>query len=79
VAKTQEIGDTWLVFIFGFIGGLLALLNALCVSNDTTYSKFFLPKEVKIKKGVFRAVLYGFFYFLDLCFVEHPFSFWYRS
>jgi thiol:disulfide interchange protein len=72
--ETQEIGDAWLVFIFGFVGGLLALLTP-CVFPMIPLTVSFFTKGSEDKKGVFRAVLYGFFIFLIYALLSIPFHF----
>ncbi|MFP5471370.1 MAG: cytochrome c biogenesis protein CcdA [Bacteroidia bacterium] len=72
--ETQEISNIWLVFIFGFIGGLLALLTP-CVFPMIPLTVSFFTKGSQDKKGVFRAVLYGFFIFMIYALLSVPFHF----
>lgn len=72
--ETQEISNIWLVFIFGFIGGLLALLTP-CVFPMIPLTVSFFTKGSQDKKGIFRAVLYGFFIFMIYALLSVPFHF----
>ncbi|WP_295121904.1 thioredoxin family protein [uncultured Chitinophaga sp.] len=53
----------WGIFGLGFLGGLIALITP-CVFPMIPMTVTFFTKSAQGKKGVFNAVLYGFFIFM---------------
>jgi len=73
--EKEEVSGSWMVFLFGFIGGLLALLTP-CVFPMVPLTVSFFTKGGKDgKKGLGRAILYGFFIFLIYAALSIPFHF----
>lgn len=64
----------WLLFIFGFFGGLFALFTP-CVFPMIPLTVSFFTKGGSDKGGIWRAVLYGFFIFLIYASLSIPFHF----
>jgi len=73
--KNEEISNSWMVFLFGFLGGLLALLTPCVFPMIPLTVSFFTKGGKDGKKGLFRAVLYGFFIFLIYAVLSVPFHF----
>lgn len=72
--ETQQISNAWLVFLFGFIGGLFALLTP-CVFPMIPLTVSFFTKSSGGGKGIYQAMLYGFFIFLIYAMLSIPFHF----
>lgn len=64
----------WLLFVFGFFGGLFALFTP-CVFPMIPLTVSFFTKGGSDKGGVVRAILYGFFIFLIYASLSIPFHF----
>ena len=62
----------WLLFLFGFLGGLFALFTP-CVFPMIPLTVSFFTKGGSDKGGIGRAVLYGFFIFLIYAALSIPF------
>lgn len=73
--EQQEISNIWLVFLFGFLGGLLALLTPCVFPMIPLTVSFFTKGEQSQAKGLFRASLYGFFIFMIYAMLSIPFHF----
>lgn len=73
--EKTEINSAWLVFIFGFLGGLLALLTPCVFPMIPLTVSFFTKGGKEGGKGIGRAVLYGFFIFLIYAVLSIPFHF----
>lgn len=73
--EKKEISNVWLVFLFGFIGGLIALLTPCVFPMIPLTVSFFTKGGKDGKKGLGRAVLYGFFIFLIYAVLSVPFHF----
>lgn len=73
--KNEEISNSWMVFLFGFLGGLLALLTPCVFPMIPLTVSFFTKGGKDGKKGLFRAILYGFFIFLIYAVLSVPFHF----
>lgn len=74
IKEQEAIDDTWVVFLMGFIGGLIALLTP-CVFPMIPLTVSFFTKGDGGGKGVGKAVLYGFFIFLIYAILSIPFHF----
>ncbi|MFN4124093.1 MAG: protein-disulfide reductase DsbD family protein [Flavobacteriales bacterium] len=72
--ETQQISNAWLVFLFGFIGGLFALLTP-CVFPMIPLTVSFFTKSSGSGKGIYQAIMYGFFIFLIYALLSVPFHF----
>lgn len=73
--EKEEVSGSWMVFLFGFLGGLLALLTPCVFPMIPLTVSFFTKGGKDGKKGLFRAVLYGFFIFLIYAVLSIPFHF----
>ncbi|WP_298713131.1 cytochrome c biogenesis protein CcdA [Chitinophaga sp.] len=78
VMKVGDIGkegnsSPWLIFIFGVIGGLLALVTPCVFPMIPLTVSFFTKSAQDKKKGITSAVTYGFFIFLIYLAVSLPF------
>ena len=60
------------IFLLGIIGGFLALLTP-CVSPMIPLTVSFFTKKNEDEKGVFNALMYGFFIFLVYIILSIPF------
>lgn len=72
--EKREISNVWMVFLFGFIGGLIALLTP-CVFPMIPLTVSFFTKGDGEGKGLGKAMLYGFFIFLIYALLSVPFHF----
>ena len=63
------------IFILGFVGGLLALLTPWVFPMMPLTVSFFTKKSQDKKKGIFNAILYGFFIVLIYILLSTPFHF----
>ena len=65
----------WHIFILGFLGGLIALLTPCVFPMIPLTVSFFTKGSVNKKKGIFNALLYGFFIFFIYLLLSLPFHF----
>ena len=72
--EEKDTSDVWLVFLMGFIGGLIALLTP-CVFPMIPLTVSFFTKGDGGGKGLGKAVLYGFFIFIIYALLSVPFHF----
>lgn len=63
------------LFLLGFIGGLIALLTPCVFPMIPLTVSFFLKQSGNQRKGVVRALLYGFFILLIYVLLSLPFHF----
>ena len=63
------------IFLLGFIGGLLALLTPCVFPIIPLTVSFFTKQTHNKRKGIFRAVLYGFFIVIIYILLSLPFHF----
>ncbi len=63
------------LFLLGFIGGLIALLTPCIFPMIPLTVSFFLKQSANQRKGVGRALLYGFFILLIYVMLSLPFHF----
>lgn len=68
----QENHSLWMIFIFGLLGGLLALLTP-CVFPMIPLTVSFFTKGSEGNKGKRNAILYGFFILLIYFLLSLPF------
>jgi thiol:disulfide interchange protein len=74
VVKADDVKGKglWTIFILGFIGGLLALITP-CVFPMIPLTVSFFTKSAEGKKGMFSAMMYGFFIFMVYVLLSLPF------
>ena len=72
--EQRNISNVWMVFILGFLGGLIALLTP-CVFPMIPLTVSFFTKGDGGAKGIGKAVLYGFFIFFIYAVLSIPFHF----
>lgn len=63
------------IFFLGFVGGLLALLTPCVFPMIPLTVSFFTKQTNNKRKGVFRAILYGFFILFIYILLSLPFHF----
>ena len=63
------------IFFLGFVGGLLALLTPCVFPMIPLTVSFFTKQTNNKRKGVFRAILYGFFIVIIYILLSLPFHF----
>ncbi len=63
----------WSIFILGFLGGLIALLTPCVFPMVPLTVSFFTKHSQKKSKGIFNALLYGFFIVLIYFLLSLPF------
>jgi thiol:disulfide interchange protein len=74
---TEKSGSKGLltIFLLGFLGGLVALITPCVFPMIPLTVSFFTKKATTKKKGIFNAVMYGFFIFLIYVLLSVPFYF----
>jgi thiol:disulfide interchange protein len=75
--QSKESGGNGLltIFLLGFLGGLVALITPCVFPMIPLTVSFFTKKAATKKKGIFNAVMYGFFIFLIYVLLSVPFYF----
>jgi thiol:disulfide interchange protein len=75
--QAKESGGNGLltIFLLGFLGGLVALITPCVFPMIPLTVSFFTKKATTKKKGIFNAVMYGFFIFLIYVLLSVPFYF----
>lgn len=78
VMRVGDIGkegnsSPWLIFLFGLIGGLLALVTPCVFPMIPLTVSFFTKSAQNKKQGIVSAITYGFFIFLIYLAVSLPF------
>ena len=63
------------IFLLGFVGGLLAILTPCVFPMIPLTVSFFTKQTHNKRKGIFRAVLYGFFIVIIYILLSLPFHF----
>ena len=63
------------LFSLGFLGGLIAILTPCVFPMIPLTVSFFTKKSQSRKKGIFNALMYGFFIFLIYVLLSVPFHF----
>jgi len=63
------------IFLLGFVGGLLALLTPCVFPMIPLTVSFFTKQSKNKKKGIFNAILYGFFIVFIYILLSLPFHF----
>lgn len=72
--ERNEANNVWVVFLLGFVGGLIALLTP-CVFPMIPLTVSFFTKGDGEGKGLGKAMLYGFFIFIIYALLSVPFHF----
>jgi cytochrome c biogenesis protein CcdA len=76
ITTEKSGGDGLLtIFLLGFLGGLVALITPCVFPMIPLTVSFFTKKATTKKKGIFNAVMYGFFIFLIYVLLSVPFYF----
>jgi thiol:disulfide interchange protein DsbD len=76
VGNENSVGSgtgLWHIFILGFLGGLIALLTPCVFPMIPLTVSFFTKQSRKKSKGIFNALLYGFFIVLIYFLLSLPF------
>ena len=74
-STSKSSTDLFSIFLLGFVGGLLALLTPCVFPMIPLTVSFFTKQSKNKKKGVFNAVLYGFFIVFIYILLSLPFHF----
>ncbi|PQJ79685.1 protein-disulfide reductase DsbD family protein [Polaribacter porphyrae] len=73
--KSENANGLFSIFFLGFIGGLLALLTPCVFPMIPLTVSFFTKQSQNKSKGIFNAILYGFFIVLIYILLSLPFHF----
>jgi len=71
--EVKQSKSIWGIFVLGFLGGLLALLTPCVFPMIPLTVSYFTKSSGNRSKGIFKAVLYGFFIFLIYWLFSLPF------
>lgn len=71
--KLVDTRSVWLIFVFGFIGGLIALLTPCVFPMIPLTVSFFTKGGQDKSRGVRDALMYGFFIFAIYALLSVPF------
>ncbi|MEO0404187.1 MAG: cytochrome c biogenesis protein CcdA, partial [Bacteroidota bacterium] len=71
--KLVNTTNVWLIFIFGFLGGLIALLTPCVFPMIPLTVSFFTKSSQSKSSGIRDALLYGFFIFMIYALLSVPF------
>lgn len=69
----EEGKGVWVVFLLGFLGGLIALVTPCVFPMIPLTVSFFTKSSQTRQKGIFNATMYGFFIFLTYILFSVPF------
>jgi thiol:disulfide interchange protein len=72
---TKSSNGLFGIFLLGFVGGLLALLTPCVFPMIPLTVSFFTKQSKNKKKGIFNAILYGFFIVFIYILLSLPFHF----
>ena len=73
--NTAKSNGLFSIFFLGFVGGLLALLTPCVFPMIPLTVSFFTKQSENKKKGIFNAILYGFFIVFIYILLSLPFHF----
>ncbi len=73
--ESEQSKGLWGIFALGFLGGLIALLTPCVFPMIPLTVSFFTKRSPNKRKGVWNALLYGFFIFLIYVLLSLPFHF----
>ena len=71
----EQTNTFWNIFLLGFFGGILALLTPCVFPMIPLTVSYFLKQASNRSKGIFNALLYGFFIILIYGLLSLPFHF----
>lgn len=71
----EQTNTFWNIFLLGFFGGILALLTPCVFPMIPLTVSYFLKQSSNRSKGIFNALLYGFFIILIYGLLSLPFHF----
>ncbi len=74
--RIEKESSLWVIFLLGFVGGLVALITPCVFPMIPLTVSFFTKKAGDRSKGIGKAVLYGFFIFLIYISLSLPFHIW---
>ncbi len=72
-AELNEGGNTWMIFLLGFLGGFIALLTPCVFPMIPLTVSFFTKRQREKGRGIGDALLYGFFIVLIYFLLSIPF------
>lgn len=72
-SEPEKSSTGWQIFLLGFFGGLIALLTPCVFPMIPLTVSFFTKSSQDRKKGIFNAIIYGFFIFLIYVLLSLPF------
>lgn len=73
--SSKQSDSHWTIFILGFLGGFIALLTPCVFPMIPLTVSFFTKQSKDRKKGIFNALIYGFFIFFIYILLSLPFHF----
>ena len=74
-SNSESSDGLFSIFILGFVGGFLALLTPCVFPMIPLTVSFFTKQSKNKKKGIFNAILYGFFIVIIYILLSLPFHF----
>ena len=75
LVNTEDSSPLLTLFLLGFLGGLIAILTPCVFPMIPLTVSFFLKQATSLRKGVFNALLYGFFIVFIYVLLSLPFHF----
>ena len=75
LVNTDDSSPLLTLFLLGFLGGLIAILTPCVFPMIPLTVSFFLKQATSLRKGVFNALLYGFFIVFIYVLFSLPFHF----
>ena len=75
LVNTEDSSPLMTLFLLGFLGGLIAILTPCVFPMIPLTVSFFLKQATSLRKGVFNALLYGFFIVFIYVLLSLPFHF----
>ena len=75
LVNTEDSSTLLTLFLLGFLGGLIAILTPCVFPMIPLTVSFFLKQATSLRKGVFNALLYGFFIVFIYVLLSLPFHF----
>ena len=75
LVNTEDSSPLLTLFLLGFLGGLIAILTPCVFPMIPLTVSFFLKEATSLRKGVFNALLYGFFIVFIYVLLSLPFHF----
>jgi len=75
LVNTEDSSPLLTLFLLGFLAGLIAILTPCVFPMIPLTVSFFLKQATSLRKGVFNALLYGFFIVFIYVLLSLPFHF----